>query len=69
VRPRTSTGRGNWACRFLMHGRQDSAAKAFNILREEMNDEVSAVFLGRIDFFKANPPGKEWDCVFRLTVK
>jgi hypothetical protein len=52
-----------------MHGRQDSAAKAFNILREEMNDEVSAVFLGRIDFFKANPPGKEWDCVFRLTVK
>jgi hypothetical protein len=42
-----------------MHGRQDSAAKAFNILREEMNDEVSAVFLGRIDFFKAED-SKSW---------
>jgi class 3 adenylate cyclase len=46
-----------------------TAAKAFNILKEKMNDEVSAVFLGRIDFFKANPPGKDWDGVFRLTVK
>ena len=46
-----------------------SAAKAFGFLKEDMNDEASTVFLGRIDFFKANPPGKEWDGVFRLSVK
>jgi hypothetical protein len=46
-----------------------SAAKAFGVLKESMNDEASAVFLGRIDFFKANPPGEAWDGVFRLAVK
>ena len=46
-----------------------SAAKSFGVLKEKMKDEVSAVFLSRIDFFKANPPGKDWDGVFRLTVK
>jgi hypothetical protein len=34
-----------------------------------MSDEASSVFLDRIDFFKANPPGEDWDGVFRLTVK
>jgi class 3 adenylate cyclase len=46
-----------------------SAVKAFGVLKEKMGDETSVVFLGRIDFFKANPPGKDWDGVFRLTVK
>ena len=46
-----------------------SAAKAFGVLKEKMSDEASAVFLSRIDFFKTNPPGKDWDGVFRLTVK
>jgi len=34
------------------------------ILREKMSDEASSVFLDRIDFFKANPPGEDWDRVF-----
>ena len=46
-----------------------SATKAFGTLKEKMSDEASSVFLGRIDFFKANPPGEDWDGVFRLTVK
>ena len=46
-----------------------SAASAFSTLKGNMEDEASAVFLGRIDFFKINPPGKDWDGVFRLTVK
>jgi adenylate cyclase len=46
-----------------------SAAKAFSALTKDMEDEASAVFLGRVEFFKANPPGKDWDGVFRLAVK
>jgi class 3 adenylate cyclase len=45
------------------------ASRAFGFLKENMDDEASAVFLGRIDFFTANPPGKGWDGVFRLAVK
>jgi adenylate cyclase len=54
---------------FYRRQKWSSAAKAFGILKESMSDEASAVFLGRIDFFKANPPGKDWDGVFRLAVK
>ena len=46
-----------------------SAARAFGSLTKDMNDEASAVFLGRIDFFKANLPGADWDGIFLLAVK
>ena len=46
-----------------------SAARAFGSLTKDMNDEARAVFLGRIDFFKANLPGADWDGIFLLAVK
>ncbi len=45
------------------------AVKAFTLLKEKMNDETSSVFLSRIEYFKTKPPGREWDGVFKLTVK
>jgi adenylate cyclase len=54
---------------FYRRQKWDSAAKAFGVLKERMNDGASDIFLSRIDFFRANPPGKEWDGVFRLAVK
>jgi adenylate cyclase len=54
---------------FYRRQRWPSATRAFGLLVEKMKDETSAVFLKRIDYFKSNPPGKDWDGVFNLTVK
>ena len=45
------------------------AAKIFKRLHDEMGDEASATFLGRIELFKSNPPAKDWDGVFAMTAK
>jgi class 3 adenylate cyclase len=46
-----------------------AAEKAFVFLKEKFKDEASEMFLKRIAFFKRNPPEKDWDGVFNLTVK
>ncbi len=46
-----------------------TAEKAFAFLKEKFRDEPSAVFLRRITMFKRDPPEKDWDGVFNLTVK
>jgi adenylate cyclase len=45
------------------------AGKAFTVLRDKMSDAPSAVFLQRIEVFKASPPPEGWDGVFAMTVK
>lgn len=47
----------------------DKAEKLFKQLAEKYNDDASRTFLGRIELFKANPPGASWDGVFNMTVK
>jgi class 3 adenylate cyclase len=54
---------------FYRRQKWPSAVKAFETLRERMKDETSAVFLKRIEYFKTNPPPRNWDGVFNLTVK
>ncbi len=49
--------------------RWDSAEKGFTSLVKDYNDETSEVFLGRIKLFRKEPPPKNWDGVFNLTVK
>jgi class 3 adenylate cyclase len=46
-----------------------AAEKVFASLKDEFEDETSAIFLRRIAFFKKNPPPDDWDGVFNLTVK
>lgn len=46
-----------------------TAKKHFDIGVKNYKDETSEVFLQRINLFEANPPPKEWDGVFRMTVK
>lgn len=45
------------------------AKKIFTLLVKDMHDETSNIFLKRIELFEANPPGKDWDGVFTMTVK
>ncbi len=45
------------------------AEKAFGALAKEFNDETSAIFLRRVELFKASPPPADWDGVFALKVK
>jgi adenylate cyclase len=46
-----------------------TAEKAFAFLKEKFRDEPSSVFLRRITVFKRDPPERDWDGVFNLTVK
>jgi len=45
------------------------AEKAFAALVKEYGDEPSAVFLRRVELFKASPPPADWDGVFAMKVK
>jgi hypothetical protein len=45
------------------------AEKVFKQLATKYDDEASSTFLGRIELFKTNPPPKDWDGVFNMTVK
>ncbi|MBL8967048.1 MAG: adenylate/guanylate cyclase domain-containing protein [Spirochaetaceae bacterium] len=45
------------------------AEKAFGALVKEFNDETSAIFLRRVELFKASPPPADWDGVFAMKVK
>jgi class 3 adenylate cyclase len=47
----------------------ESAEKGFGSLAKDFNDETSEVFLKRIALFRKDPPDKNWDGVFNLTVK
>jgi adenylate cyclase len=47
----------------------ESAEKGFGSLAKDFNDETSEVFLKRIALFRKDPPPKNWDGVFNLTVK
>ena len=47
----------------------DAAEKAFAYLKSKYRDLPSGVFLRRIELFRRNPPPKEWDGVFAMTVK
>jgi len=46
-----------------------AAQKIFSGLIKTHHDPTSAVFLQRVELFKVNPPAKDWDGVFNLTVK
>jgi hypothetical protein len=35
----------------------------------EYKDKTSEMFLGRISYFRKNPPPRSWDGVFRMTTK
>ncbi len=45
------------------------AEKCFSFLKERHKDEVSEVFLKRIELFRVSPPPPRWNGVFSLTVK
>jgi adenylate cyclase len=47
----------------------ESAEKGFASLAKDYNDETSTVFLKRLALFRKDPPPKNWDGVFNLTVK
>jgi class 3 adenylate cyclase len=47
----------------------ESAEKGFSSLAKDFSDETSDVFLKRIALFRKDPPPKDWDGVFNLTVK
>jgi hypothetical protein len=47
----------------------DGAEKGFKALAKDYNDETSEIFLRRIGLFRKDPPQKQWDGVFNLTVK
>lgn len=52
--------------------RQQEWAKAIPLLQglvQEVGDETSDIFLKRIELFRNNPPAKDWDGVFNLSVK
>jgi class 3 adenylate cyclase len=45
------------------------AEQVFLELIKEYDDETSKMFLDRVNMFRKNPPAKDWDGVFNLTVK
>ncbi len=47
----------------------ESAEKGFTALASDFDDKTSEMFLGRISYFRKNPPPKTWDGVFRMTTK
>jgi hypothetical protein len=47
----------------------DAAEKGFSALIKDYKDETSEIFLERVQEFKKNPPGKDWDGVFHRTSK
>lgn len=47
----------------------DQASQFFEACDQKYNDNVSKVFLMRINHFKKNPPPAKWDGVFTMTVK
>ena len=47
----------------------DAAEKGFAALSKDYKDEASEIFFERVQEFKKNPPGKDWDGVFHRTSK
>jgi class 3 adenylate cyclase len=47
----------------------ESAEKGFTAMGMEYKDKTSEMFLGRISYFRKNPPPRSWDGVFRMTTK
>ncbi|MBQ4378965.1 MAG: adenylate/guanylate cyclase domain-containing protein [Treponema sp.] len=47
----------------------DESEKYFSVCAMKYNDMPSIAFLDRIRHFKANPPPKDWDGVFKMSVK
>jgi class 3 adenylate cyclase len=47
----------------------ESAEKGFAAMGTEYDDKTSEMFLGRISYFRKNPPPRSWDGVFRMTTK
>ena len=47
----------------------DESEKCFSECAAKYNDLPSVVFLDRIRHFKNNPPPKDWDGVFKMSVK
>lgn len=47
----------------------EESEKCFSECAAKYNDLPSVVFLDRIRHFKNNPPSKNWDGVFKMSVK
>jgi adenylate cyclase len=48
----------------------ESATETFTRLREQFpRRELYRIYLERIEYYRANPPGEGWDGVFRYQVK
>lgn len=47
----------------------EKSEEYFSLCATKYNDLPSVVFLDRINHFKSNPPPKDWDGVFKMSVK